>query len=555
MDPPVYRLPSDILEQIIFELDLQCGVSDRAYRAILAKCLRVSRRWYREFKPHLWASLSINRRTHVQLQEFIPANRPLVRDLVIDMNGSAVHNYDSGPFLASNFYEGILMRHMFEPGSPPPPQDSLNTEELVGRGGGGEDITKRIMQSWLKSQSIGWSTWPPPRPTLSPIFFQNLETFQLSNICFRGQSNGRYLRLILEGLPLLRHLRLHSVKNVLLVTHNLVLNRIQSLSLYDVDNTNMDLLRLLSVRCTPYVDRVKLDLIKIPRAHSLNLLDTLLEHGNSPTQRLHCKDSLPIRHLDGLDCRRFYDDDLATFFENLPTLSLRTVSIARGIGFKSGAMMSLIRNHGPVLQTLYLDGECNLPNEALQAVVTQLPNLRLLGLLFDQASDRLIMQTDLTEPWACNQLKRLKLHEGPRHWLTEQNLVLANLEYHHEVITVSSDSGKATLKGNRRVLRRGTGTAAMGSQTAPPPQPLGDMELRELRFLEILAGLEKLQDLQISRTVWADEEARSINIRLERRYGVHGPLGRGRGVVRRTIENPDRGSEYQFYGWKSVQAQ
>ncbi|KAF9297459.1 hypothetical protein BGZ74_009824, partial [Mortierella antarctica] len=487
----------------------------------------VSSRWYREFKPYLWASLSISRTTHFKMAEFLPVNRPLVRDLVLDMNNSSVPSYDDVPTLPTQeWYGAVLMHHIFSPNS----QDALQHD---GADRNDEDIAKRIMQEWYQNQSTGWSLWPPPRSTKAPIFFPNLETLDLKRIDFTRQTNGRYLRTILEGLPLLRHLALSSVTNVCLVTHNLVLARLQSLSLSRINTSNKDLLHLLSVRCTPHLDRIKLEFIRITRMDSLGLLDMLLEHGDKNGR---CKDSLPVRHIDGLDCIRYDDDDMAFFFENLPAESLKTVSIQRGIFFQDKSLTTLIKYHGHSLQTLYFGKECRFSAKTLQDLITKVPNLRLLGLRRGEACERLIHEIDQCLPWSCKHLERLALHDIHGVMMTRQSKVLVHLAKRDP-----SDG---------RILQQGTPFQVQASVVEPIPEGL--MTVREARFLESILALKELQELRIGQWTWADEASRATNMRLERRYGVHGAIGREQGVVHRTIDNPDGGGGYKFYGWNTI---
>ncbi|KAF9209239.1 hypothetical protein BGZ59_010218 [Podila verticillata] len=528
MNSPIFNLPSDVLERIVCILDQQCD--DAGYRAVLSICMQVSTRWYHEFKPYLWASLNIKRTTHFKMAEFLPVNRPLVRDLVLDMNNSSVPSFDDVPALPTQeWYGAVLMHHMFSPNSQDPLQHS-------GMNSNDEDITRRIMQEWYQDQYTGWSLWPPPRSVKAPIFFPNLETLDLKRIDFTRQTNGRYLRTILGGLPLLRHLTLSSVTNVCFVSHNLVLARLQSLSLSRIDNSNKDLLHLLSVRCTPHLDRVRLDSIKITRMDSLGLLDMLLEHGDKSGR---CKNSFPIRHIDGLDCIRYNDDDMTVFFENLPAESLKTVSIQRGILFGDGSLTTLIKHHGHSLQVLYFSKECRFSAVALQDLVMKVPNLRLLGLRRGEACERLIHDINQRLPWACKHLERLILHDVNGVMLNRQSEVLAHL------------ANRDSIDGC--ALQRGTPFQVQASVVKPIPEGL--MTVREARFLESILALKRLQELRIGQWTWADEVSRATNMRLERRYSVHGAIGREQGVVRRNIDNLDGGGGYTFYGWRSIGAE
>lgn len=81
------------------------------------------------------------------MAELIPVNKPLGRDLVLDMNNSSVPSYDGMPdLLTQDWYGAVLMHHMFSPNSQDPLQRS-------GVDSDDEDITKRIMQEWYQNQS------------------------------------------------------------------------------------------------------------------------------------------------------------------------------------------------------------------------------------------------------------------------------------------------------------------------------------------------------------------------------------------------------------------
>lgn len=77
----------------------------------------------------------------LQMAEFLPVNRPLVRDLILDMNNSSALSYNDLPSLPTQEWYGVvLMHHMFSPNS----QDALQHSEADRNE---EDITKRIMQA------------------------------------------------------------------------------------------------------------------------------------------------------------------------------------------------------------------------------------------------------------------------------------------------------------------------------------------------------------------------------------------------------------------------
>ncbi|KAG0034950.1 hypothetical protein BGZ82_005463 [Podila clonocystis] len=525
MDPPVYRLPGELLEQVIFALDLLCGADDRKYRRVLTICMCVSRRWYREFKPHFWAgrAIKIQKTTHYEMEKFLPAIRPFAHDLIIDMLECAIPCYEDARTTlepTKEWYGAILMHRMFTPDTEDSSQSTSATND--------EDITKRIMQEWIQNQAVGWSLWPPPRPTMAPIFFPNLETLELHRIDFSRQSNGRYLRAILEGLPLLRHLTLFMLKNLRLVTHNLVLAQLQSLSIFHLTSSNSDLLLLLSVRCTPYLDRIQLEDVTISRMASLQILDMLLEHGDKDGR---CKDSLPIRHIDGLDCIHYNDDDMTVFFENLPAQSLKTVLIRRGLLFGDGALSTLIRHHGDSLQTLYFSRECRFSIEMIQELVTKVPNLRLLCLCRSETSKRLMLKTDPRVPWTCTQLERLFLYSRHGAVVSNQNRILAHL-----AIRDTTDGRALKEYGPKE-----RSTPEEGKMTGP-----------ELRFFETVMAIKELRELWIGKSSWMEADTWLTDVRFERRYGVHGAIGRERGVVHRTVDSPDRGGGYKFYGWNKI---
>ncbi|KAG0341006.1 hypothetical protein BG005_003091 [Podila minutissima] len=497
--------------------------------------MRVSRRWYREFKPylwasltiepHLWASLTIKKTTHYRMAEFLPVNRPLVRDLIIDMDESTIPCYEDGMSLerTKEWYGAILMRRMFTP-------DTEDSSQSTNASTNDEDITKQIMQEWTRNQAVGWSLWPPPRPTMAPIFFPNLETLELRRIDFSKQNNGRYLRAILEGLPLLRHLTLFLLKNLCLVTHNLVLAQLQSLSIFHLTSSNSDLLHLLSVRCTPHLDRIQLEDVTISRMASLQILDMLLEHGDKDGR---CKDSLPIRHIDGLDCIHYNDDDMTVFFENLPAQSLKTALIRRGILFGDGALSTLIRRHGDSLQTLYFSRECRFSIEMIQELVTKVPNLRLLCLCRSETFERLMLKTDPRVPWACTRLERLFLYRQYGDVVSNQNRILAHLAIRDAI------DGRALKECGPRER----------SPWERSPLEEGKMTGPELRFFETVMAIKELCELWIGKWGWTEAYT---DVQFERQYGVHGAIGRERGVVHRTVDNPDRGGEYKFYGWNKI---
>ncbi|KAF9079515.1 hypothetical protein BGX23_003864 [Mortierella sp. AD031] len=361
---------------------------------------------------------------------------------------------------------------------------------------------------------------------MAPIYFPNLETLELSRIDFSKQNNGRYLRAILEGLPLLQHLTLILLKNLCLVTHNLVLARLQSLSIFHLTSSNSDLLHLLSVRCTPYLDRIQLEDVTISRMASLQILDMLLEHGDKDGR---CKDSLPIRHIDGLDCIHYNDDDMTVFFENLPAQSLKTVLIRRGILFGDGALSTLIRRHGDSLQTLYFSRECRFSIEMIQELVTKVPNLRLLCLRRSETSERLMLKTDPRVPWTCTRLERLFLYSRHGAVVSNQNRILAHLAIRDAI------DGRALKECGPRERS---------------PLEEGKMTGPELRFFETVMAIKELCELWIGKSGWT--EAYMTDVPFKRRYGVHGAIGRERGVVHRTVDNPDRGGGYKFYGWDKI---
>jgi hypothetical protein len=446
-----------------------------------------------------------------------------VRDLIIDMVESAIPCYEYGTTLepTKEWYGTILMHRMFTP-------DTEDSSQSTNASTNDVDIAKRIMQEWTQNQAVGWSLWPPPRPTMAPIFFPNLETLELRRIDFSRQNNGRYLRAILEGLPLLRHLTLFLLKNLCLVTHNLVLARLQSLSIFHLTSSNSDLLHLLSVRCTPYLDRIQLEDVRISRMASLQILDMLLEHGDKDGR---CKDSLPIRHIDGLACIHYNDDDMTVFFENLPAQSLKTVLIRRGILFGDGALSTLIRRHGDSLQTLYFSRECRFSIEMIQELVTKVPNLCLLCLRRSETSERLMLKTDPRVPWTCTRLERLFLYSRHGVVVSNQNRILARLAIRDAI------DGRALKECGPREMS---------------PLEEGKMTGPELRFFETVMAIKELCELWIGKSGWTEACTWLTDVRFERRYGVHGAIGRERGVVHQTVDNPDRGGGYKFYGWNKI---
>ncbi|KAF9413319.1 hypothetical protein BGZ94_000774 [Podila epigama] len=539
----INQLPSDIFHRIMYALDLTFShenYADIKFRVALRTCMKVCRRWYTEIKPLLWASIRIRRRTHHALATFFQNNRALVRDIDIDLEHSSISCHDSfdpSTFRPDREWHGVILMHsIFTP----------NTELLAQMDAKAttwvdaiqhDDITAKIMNDWLLNQTKGWSLWPPPRSTTAPIFFPFVETLSLSKIDFSQQSGARYLRSILEGLPQLRHLTMDTLKNVCLVTHNLVLPRLQSLTLKRVEAHCKDLLNLLSVRCTPRLDRIRMKLLRLPRQNRLEILDMLLEHGDKDGR---CKDSLPIRHIDGLDCHSHRDEDLAAFFELLPRNSLKSLALHRGLLIREQTMKSLIEHHGESLQSFYCTNDFNFSNAILQDLVTRLPNLRLLGLERVGQFSSLFFDTDRKVPWACTQLERLSLEVRSRREMPRLTEVLANLELRdpHSIETTG------------RVLKHGS--AMQASSRRIPAVSESEMCEREILFYERICGLKKLRDLRLEGDVWSDVETRELNKRLERRYGVNGAIGRERGADFRTPEHPERGGEYKFYGWDKI---
>ncbi|KAG0339730.1 hypothetical protein BG000_001468 [Podila horticola] len=350
------KLPTEIILQILYHIDDACA-SDQQWRNRVLTYMRVCKNWHDQFRPFLWASLPINKSTPLTLVEHLPRSRHLVEDLVIDMQGSSLPV--SGDASDQKQHEGDGTSIL----------DKLDSDDI------GDCLL--LMERLASSPAF---SLPP-----TPVHFPNLETLELHRIDFSGHK-PYYLRSILDGLPVLRHLILNTLTNVNLDTTDLVLLNLQSLVINLIQKNCRSLVHILSVRCTPHLDRVKLHNIHgTTRSNSpahTQVLDLLLEHGT--VDDLGRQKSLPIRYIDGLDCIRYSDEVLASFFERLPAGSLRTFSVQNGrlMGMKS--LDSLIRHHKMSIETLYFDSYSPTRRDRdvfVQNVITKFPNLLVLGLM------------------------------------------------------------------------------------------------------------------------------------------------------------------------------
>ncbi|KAF9319810.1 hypothetical protein BG003_008104 [Podila horticola] len=374
------KLPTEIILQILYHIDDACA-SDQQWRNRVLTYMRVCKNC-----------------------------RHLVEDLVIDMQGSTLPTSGDASDQKQHESDGTsILYHLFQPHANPhssshdPKSDTRQDIKYDSDKLDCDDIGDSLLLMERLASSPAFSL--PP----TPIHFPNLETLELHRIDFSGHK-PYYLRSILDGLPVLRHLVLNTLTNVNLDKTDLVLLNLQSLVINLIQKSCRSLVHILSVRCTPHVDRVKLHNIHgTTRSNSpahTQVLDLLLEHG--PVDDLGRQKSLPIRYIDGLDCIRYSDEVLASFFERLPAGSLRTFSVQNGrlMGMKS--LDSLIRHHKMSIETLYFDSYSPTRRDRdvfVQNVITKFPNLLVLGLM-----KRRYFHVALRYPWICPKLQLR--HEG-----------------------------------------------------------------------------------------------------------------------------------------------
>lgn len=507
------KLPTEIILQILYHIDDACA-SDQQWRNRVLTYMRVCKNWYDQFRPFLWASLPINKSTPLTLVEHLPRSRHLVEDLVIDMQGSTLPTSGDASDQKQHESDGTsILYHLFQPHANPhssshdPKSDTRQDIKYDSDKLDCDDIGDSLLLMERLASSPAFSL--PP----TPIHFPNLETLELHRIDFSGHK-PYYLRSILDGLPVLRHLVLNTLTNVNLDKTDLVLLNLQSLVINLIQKSCRSLVHILSVRCTPHVDRVKLHNIHgTTRSNSpahTQVLDLLLEHG--PVDDLGRQKSLPIRYIDGLDCIRYSDEVLASFFERLPAGSLRTFSVQNGrlMGMKS--LDSLIRHHKMSIETLYFDSYSPTRRDRdvfVQNVITKFPNLLVLGLM-----KRRYFHVALRYPWICPKLQRMCL----RAFI---------LRHSGDANVCELDVGEYKRSTWHRILPvRHEGTITMHGGM----QCYGNADYRR-------QGHGMIRNHAVAAT----------SVMGQRRFGARGAIGRERGQIQRTIHDPDKGT-FQFCG-------